>query len=197
MPALRFATLGPSGSCHENAVLRYLGFQGIEGSELRLCLNFDEALEWLRAGEVDFLVQCSAHPNVHLITERYFRQVPVVDTFIYPTKALVLLSRSDVEAPKTIGLVPATAGYIDLSRWETVIEEPSKPVVGSKLLAGAYDSGLTQLEYLEKSDGTLRLDDYIGPVTTTWLVYGRRPRFDGEVIGTACRDFLLTGQANS
>jgi hypothetical protein len=194
MRPLRFATLGPAGSCHDNAVQRYLEFQRLPGSEIVFCPNFDDGLEWLHGGEVDYLVQCSAHPNVHIITERYFREVHVIDTFVYPTKDLVLLSRTDVERPRTIGLVPATAGYIDLSRWETIIEEISKPVVGRKLLAGAYDSGLTHLEYLTQSSGTLRLEEYIGPVTTTWLVYGGLPRFTGELIGTPCRDFLLTGR---
>jgi len=192
-----FVTLGPAGSCHENALLRYLAFQGVAPA-IDFCLDFEEGLERLRDGGCDFLVQCSAHPKVHLITERYVGEVHVVDTFVYPTKELVLLSRADVARPRSLGLVPATAGYVDVSDWEEVIPEPSKPVVGRRLLDGAYDSGLTHLEYLELSQGALRLDRYIGAVTTTWIVYGRRPRFDGAVIGTPCRDFLLaaaTGRA--
>ncbi|MGP3953559.1 hypothetical protein [Streptomyces sp. 7N604] len=189
---LTFTTLGPEGSCHENAVAHYLTFQGIEEeAKTDLTLDLHEGLERVRRGESDFLVQCSAHPEVHLITERYFGEVHVVDTFVYPTKELVLLSRADVERPKTLGLVPATAGYVDPSQWEEVIREPSKPVVGRNLLSGAYDSGLTHLEYLEQSDGALRLDRYIGAVTTTWVVYGPRPRFTGDLIGTRCREYLL------
>jgi hypothetical protein len=189
---LAFTTLGPQGSCHENAVAHYLEFQRVrEHSRIDFCLDFREGLERLHDGHSDFLVQCSAHPEVHVITERYVGDIHVVDTFIYPTKELVLLTRADVVKPRSLGLVPATAGYVTVEEWETVIPEPSKPVVGRKLLAGEYDSGLTHLEYLAQSRGTLRLDRYIGAVTTTWLVYGRRPRFDGNVIGTPCRDFLL------
>ncbi|NUT49238.1 MAG: hypothetical protein HOV94_18315 [Saccharothrix sp.] len=190
---LTFTTLGPEGTCHENAVKRYLEFQGLTAdAEIDLITDFHEGLERVRRGDTDFLVQCSAHPEVHLITERYFGEVHVVDTFIQPTKELVLLSRTDVARPRTLGLVPATAGYVDVSQWE-VVTEPSKPVVGRNLLAGKYDAGLTHLEYLELSDGALKLDAYIGAVTTTWLVYGTRPRFTGEVIGTPCREFLVAG----
>lgn len=189
----RFTTLGPTGSCHENAVAHYLEFQGIAAeAEIDLTTDFDEGLERVRHGDTDFLVQCSAHPEVHLITERYFGEVHVVDTFVYPTKELVLLTRVDVEHPRTLGLVPATAGYVDVTAWE-VVTEPSKPIVGRNLLAGKYDAGLTQLEYLELSGGALRLAAYIGAVTTTWLVYGTRPRFTGEVIGTPCREYLVGG----
>ncbi|MFI7358399.1 hypothetical protein ACIBTP_31305 [Streptomyces avidinii] len=189
---LTFTTLGPGGSCHENAVQHYFGFQGIENdAKIDLTIDLHEGLERVRRGESDYLVQCSAHPEVHLLTERYFSEVHVVDTFVYPTKELVLLSRADVERPRSLGLVPATAGYVDVSQWEEVIPVASKPVVGAGLLAGAYESGLTHLEYLEKSNGALRLDRYIGAVTTTWVVYGRRPRFSGEVIGTKCREYLL------
>jgi hypothetical protein len=190
---LTFTTLGPAGSCHENAVTRYLDFQGIQSeAAIDLCLDFDEGLERLRRNESDYLVQCSAHLDVHRITEKYVGEIHVVDTFIYPTKELVLLSRADVDRPRTLGLVPATAGYVDVSRWEEVIYEVSKPVVGRKLLEGAYDSGLTHREYLDQSDGMLRLDRYIGAVTTTWIVYGVRQRFSGTVIGTSCADYLLT-----
>jgi len=190
--SLTFTTLGPAGSCHENAVHKYLDFQGLSGeSRVDFCLDFRAGLERLRDGDSDYLVQCSAHPEVHVITERYVGEVHVVDTFIHPTKELVLLTRSEVDKPRSLGLVPATAGYVDVSEWEVVVPEPSKPVVGRKLLAGEYDSGLTHLEYLEQSDGALRLDRYIGAVTTTWLVYGRRPRFSGELIGTRCRDYLI------
>ncbi|MGW3204226.1 hypothetical protein [Streptomyces sp. NPDC001135] len=190
--SLTFTTLGPEGSCHENAVAHYFAFQGIEAdAKIDLTLDLHDGLERVRRGDSDYLVQCSAHPEVHLITERYFGEVHVVDTFVHPTKELVLLSRADVARPRTLGLVPATAGYVDTSQWEEVVREPSKPVVGRHLLEGRYDSGLTHLEYLEQSDGALRLDRYIGAVTTTWVVYGRRPRFTGDLIGTRCRDYLL------
>jgi hypothetical protein len=176
-------TLGPAGTCHERAVRRYLDFQGVEDFEIEFIADFMDGLERIRGQENAFLVQCSAHPRVHEVTERYWREVFVVDTFIFPTKHLVVLSRREVERPRSLGIVPATKGYVDLSQWEEVIDVVSKPVVGEELLEGRYDSGLTHMEHFEEHEDELRLDLDIGEIDTTWVVYGTRKRFEGEVIG--------------
>jgi len=190
-PTLRLVTLGPEGTCHERAVRRYMAFQGIDDFELEFIADFLDGLERIRGDEGAFLIQCSAHPKVHEVTERHWREVFVVDTFIYPTKHLVLLSRREVEQPRSLGIVPATKGYVDLSPWEEVIDVVSKPVVGEELLAGRYDAGLTHMEHFEEHSDELRLDLDIGEIDTTWLVYGTRKRFAGEVIGISSADVLL------
>jgi hypothetical protein len=103
--------------------------------------------------------------------------------FIYPTKALAVLSRREVERPRTLGLVPATAGYIDEADWEEIVDVVSKPVVARQLLEGRYEAGLTHLEYAERYPEQLRVDEEIGEIDTTWVVYGTRKRFKGELIG--------------
>ncbi len=80
-----------------------------------------------------------------------------MDTFIYPTKELALLVRTDVPQPSSLGIVSATRGYPDLSKWETIIDEPSKPVVARKLLAREYDAGLTHLHYVPEHPDRLRV----------------------------------------
>jgi hypothetical protein len=180
---VRIVTLGPAGTCHERAVLRYLAFQGIDDFELEFIRDFMDGLESIRGRGDSFLVQCSAHPRVHEVTERYWSEVFVVDTFIYPTKHLVVLTRRGVERPRSLGIVPATKGYVDLSRWEQVVDVVSKPVVGEELLEGRYDSGLTHIEHFEEHEDELRLDLDIGEIDTTWLVYGTRKRFRGDLIG--------------
>jgi hypothetical protein len=176
-------TLGPSGTCHERAVAAYMDFQGVEDYEVELTTDLFAGLETIRGRDDAFLVQCSAHPKVHEITEKHWTEVFVVDTFVYPTKHLVLLSRRDVEAPRSIGIVPATKGYVDLSRWEEVVDVVSKPLVAEGLLRGDYDSGLTHMEHVEEHAAELRLDLDIGEVDTTWVVYGTSKRFRGELIG--------------
>ena len=176
-------TLGPEGTCHERAVRRYMEFQGVEDYGIELITDFFDGLEMLRERPGAFLVQCSAHPKVHEITEKRWTEIFVVDTFIYPTKHLVLLSRRDVERPRSLGIVPATKGYVDLSQWEEVIDVPSKPIVAEGLLRGDYDSGLTHMEHVEEHADDLRLDLDIGEIDTTWVVYGHEKRFEGDVIG--------------
>jgi hypothetical protein len=178
-----FITLGPSGTCHENALLRYLEFQGLADVNIVLVEDLLEAIGRVREQPSTFLVQCSAHVQVHLVTERHHEEVFVIDTFIYPTKELALLIRTDVDDAKSLGIVSATRGYTDLTRWETVVDEPSKPVVARNLLAGRYDAGLTHAHHAREHPDALRVEEYYGAVDTTWVVYGSRKRFRGAVIG--------------
>jgi hypothetical protein len=178
-----FITLGPQGTCHENALLHYLEFQGITSFDTVLVGDLLEAIVQVRDRPNTYLVQCSAHVQVHLVTERYHTDVFVIDTFIYPTKELGLLVRTDVSEPKSLGIVSATRGYLDLSPWETIVDEPSKPVVAANLLAGRYDAGLTHVHHASEHPERLRLVEYYGAVDTTWVVYGPYKRFQGDVIG--------------
>jgi hypothetical protein len=176
-------TLGPTGTCHERAAIEYMAFQGVEDFEIEFIGDFFDGLERIRGVDKAFLIQCSAHPKVHEVTERYWAEVFVVDTFIYPTKALAVLSRRDIDQPRTLGLVPATAGYIDPADWEEIVDVQSKPIVAAELLAGRYEAGLTHLEHLAAHPDELRLVEEIGEIDTTWVVYGTEKRFRGEVIG--------------
>jgi hypothetical protein len=178
-----FITLGPAGTCHENALLHYLEFQGIADFDTLLVPDLLEAVVQVRDRPDTYLVQCSAHVQVHLVTERYHTDVFVIDTFIYPTKELGLVIRGDVAEPRSLGIVSATRGYLDLERFETVIDEPSKPVVAAHLLEGRYDAGLTHVHHAAEHPDELRLEEYYGAVDTTWVVYGPFKRFEGEVIG--------------
>jgi hypothetical protein len=189
-PKIQLVTLGPHGTCHERATIAYMGFQGVDRFEIDFIGDFYDGLEMIRGRETAFLIQCSAHPLVHEITEKHWRDVFVVDTFIYPTKALAVLSRREVERPRTLGLVPATAGYIDEADWEEIVPVQSKPIVAEELLAGRYDAGLTHLEHLAPHEDDLRLDLEIGEIDTTWVVYGNRKRFQGEVIGIPSRELF-------
>jgi hypothetical protein len=181
---ITFVTLGPEGTCHERAVKAYARFQGIEDVELDLITDFFDGLERIRGRDDAFLVQCSAHPGVHEITEKHFSEVFVVDTFIYPTKALAILSRRDLTGPaRSLGIVEATEGYVDLSEWEVKVPQISKPLAAQALLRGEFDAALTHLEWLDRHPDELKLDREIGEVDTTWVVYGTTKRFQGEVIG--------------
>lgn len=188
-------TLGPTGTCHERAAIAYMAFQGVEDFEFEYIGDFLDGLERIRGKENAFLIQCSAHPKVHEVTERHWSEVFVVDTFIYPTKALAVLSRREIERPRTLGLVPATAGYIDRDDWEEIIDVQSKPIVAAELLAGRCEAGLTHLEHLAAHPDELRLIEEIGEIDTTWVVYGTEKRFKGEVIGIPSAELFRSAHA--
>jgi len=194
----RLVTLGPCGTCHERATRAYLEFQGVADFELEFIEDFFDGLERIRGDRRAFLVQCSAHPLVHKVTERYWGEVFVVDTFIYPTKPLAVLSRREIEQPRTLGLVPATAGYIDEGDWDEIFDVASKPIVARELLEGRYEAGLTHLEHAQRHPEQLRVEREIGEIDTTWVVYGTQKRFAGQVIGIASPDlFTRPGEGES
>ncbi|WP_379138107.1 hypothetical protein [Paenibacillus sp. sgz500958] len=179
---MKFVTLGPKGTCHEYALHHYLQYHQIPNAEIIYITNFLEGLELIYSDQADFLLQCSAHPEVHLITEKYFETVKILDTFIYPTKELVILENKEVENPRTLGLVKAAEGYLDGLVYPEIIYEPSKPVVGKGLLDGKYDAGLTQISYYEENKNRFRIRRYIGAILTTWLVYSKSSTFSGDIM---------------
>jgi hypothetical protein len=183
MAAPTFITLGPSGTCHEHALLRYLEFQGLEDAHVELVRDFEVGLERVHEQPNGFLLQCSSHPDVHIVTERYRQEVFVVDTFMFPAKEMGLIARSDVPEPRSLGVVAAAMGYPDLTRWETVVQEPANPIVAHNLLAGKYDAGVTFVAFGEEHPRELRVLERYGEVDTTWLLYGHRRRYRGELIG--------------
>lgn len=183
MAASKFITLGPAGTCHENALLRYLEFQGLADAQVELVDDLLDGLELVREQSDAYLVQCSAHPQVHIVTERYRHEVYVVDTFMYPAKEMGLLVRASVPDPRSLGVVPAALGYADLTRWDEVVEESANPIVARNLLAGRYDAGVTLVEFADAHPDELRIVERFGEVDTTWVVYGRRRRYRGELIG--------------
>ncbi len=166
MAAPTFITLGPSGTCHEHALLRYLEFQGIEDALIELVRDFDEGLERVRDESNGFLLQCSSHPDVHIVTERYRQEVFVVDTFMFPAKEMGLLVRNDAQRPRSLGVVAAAMGYPDLAQWETVVQEPANPIVAQNLLAGKYDAGVTFVAFGEEHPDELRVAERYGEVDT-------------------------------
>jgi hypothetical protein len=178
-----FLTLGPAGTCHEYALLAYLDFQGLADAEVELVSDFLVGLERVRELSNAYLVQCSSHPDVHIVTERYRQEVFVMDTFMFPAKEMGLLVRRDRPEPRSLGVVAAAMGYPDLAEWETVVEEPANPIVARELLAGKYDAGVTFVAFGEEHSDELEVRERYGEVDTTWLVYGKRRRYKGELIG--------------
>jgi hypothetical protein len=122
-------THGPTGTCHKWGATGYMAFRGVEGIEVDLL----DGLELIRGKDNAFLVQCSAHLLAHKVTERRWSEDFVVDTFIHPRKAPEVPRPRKAEQPKTLGLVPATGGYVDLPAWNEVVDIQSKPIVAESL----------------------------------------------------------------
>ncbi|HWX52843.1 MAG TPA: hypothetical protein VNY34_06100, partial [Solirubrobacteraceae bacterium] len=153
------------------------------GARVELVSDFLTGLERVRELPNSYLIQCSSHPDVHIVTERYRQEIFVLDTFMFPAKEMGLLVRRDRSEPHSLGVVAAAMGYPDMDEWKTVVEEPANPIVARELLAGKYDAGVTFVAFGEQHPDQLLVRDRYGEVDTTWLVYGHRRRYKGELIG--------------
>lgn len=181
---LIFATLGPSGSNHEYVTARYLALHGIEDARIILVDDFSVALGLMAANEVDFIVQVGVHPDAtDTVAKAHFEHgIHVIDAFVSPSRPLAVLTRVEVETPRTLGLQPATAAYVDTSRWETQVAEGSIMTVAEGLLAGRFDSGITALALAEEHPSRFRVETELGTVDDPWIVYGRERVSSGNVV---------------
>ena len=170
---LVFGTLGPAGSNHEWVARRYLDFHGLDCARVEVFSDFDQAFQRLFAGDVDHIIQVAVHASVPSTVARYRNRAHVIDTFISASQPMAVLTRADVDAPRTLGLQMATRDYVDTSGWTQLISEPSTVDVAHGLLAGRYDSGITLQRYADEYPERLRLDRDIGAVVDPWLVYGK------------------------
>lgn len=181
---LTFATLGPSGSNHELVTLNYLDRHNLIDARIVLVTDFHQALEMMLAGEVQHVVQAAVHPDTaETVAISCLRHgIYVIDTFISPSRPLGVLTRSEVETPRTLALQPATRDYLDTDGWQELIPEVSIVTVADGLLAGRYDSGLTALDLVERHPGRFRVDKVIGTVDDPWIVYGTERISGGEIL---------------
>lgn len=175
------ATLGPTGTNHDLVLGRYVDTRALKHAQVRLFEAFEPAFEALVIGQVDFVLQCTAHPSHGECVGRYMHRAFPVDTFIARSKPLAVLVRAEVTRPTTIGLQPATRYYTDLGGWAALIEEPSTVSVGEGLLQGRFDAGICARELLDLHPGRLRLLESLGPALDVWVLFGRR-ELDGDLI---------------
>lgn len=178
-----FVTLGPEGTNHEQVTRRYLDFHGIDAS-LHLIDDFFAGLELMGQGAADHMVQVAVHPDcADVVAKAHFgHDIHVIDTFISPSQDLAILTRTEVEKPRSLALQPATRGYADISAWPEHIAVSSIMRIADGLLAGAYDSGLTTLDTAVKHPDRLRVDVRIGTVDDPWLVFGRARASGGKLL---------------
>lgn len=176
------ATLGPAGTNHEYVARAYTRFHDIQDARIELVSSFASAIDSLRAGTCDLILQCAVHPDTPSTLGGHFNEVYAVDCFISPSRELAILTRSDVDRPRSIGLLrPATESYADLSAWEEKVTGPSLPLIFESLLKGHYDSALVYLDYAKEFPDRVRVDKVIGSPDDVWIVYARERTSRGEL----------------
>lgn len=179
---MKIATLGPAGSNHDLNTKRYVDFHEIRNVEIVYLDDFFKGLEMMRAGEVDLMIQVCAHHHVAEVIEQHYKEIFLVDCFIGRTRAMGVVSRTDVEEPRSVGYIPPTAGYFTPSDWPVQIHTLSNSDTARRLLAGELDSGFTALEIVESHPERFKVVKEIGEVDVVWMVYGRTRVNTGPMI---------------
>lgn len=175
-----FVTLGPEGTDHHNVVERFIRFQGLEDlAQIELVEDpIDEGSERVMEGDRKFLVLCSAHPRFYIVNEKYHERLATVDTFLSPTRDMSIIKRSGVKKPRTIALMEATHGYVDLDQLSeagtTIVPAQSKPVTAQMLIDGKCDAGLTFTQLALDNPNDFEIMERIGEVDTSWTVFAKK-----------------------
>jgi hypothetical protein len=179
-----FVTLGPSGTNHEMVTRNYLSFRDLHQAHVELIDTFQDGLAMIARGEADFMIQVAVHPDCAdtVATGHFEHGIRIIDTFISPSKQLGIVTRMEIDEPKTLAIQPATRKYADLGRWKELIPVSSIMRIGEGLLNGDFDSGLTTLEFAASHSDRLRVDLEVGTVDDPWIVLGRKPLSTGKLV---------------
>lgn len=181
---MKFYTLGPEGSCHEHVTKNYISKKNIDHYEIILFDDILEAADSLTNATEGYLIQCSAHLQVHIITEKYLGELFVIDAFVAPTQPLAILKRKDISEPSTLGIPEPALGYINNKDWNEIILVSTKPVVARNLLLGKYDAGFAYQHNAVEHPDKLEIMYGIGEVDTAWVVYGKNQRHNDILTST-------------
>ena len=176
------ATLGPTGTNHEYVTREYIRFHKMQEVQVELVSSFAYAMDGLSSGAYDLVLQCAVHPETPATLGSHFNEVFAVDCFISPSRELAILTRIEVDRPRSIGLLrPATESYADLSAWEEMVSGPSLPIIFENLLKKQYDSALVYLDYAKEFPDRVRVDKVVGSPDDVWIVYARERTSGGQI----------------
>ncbi|KAJ0283764.1 hypothetical protein CBS470a_007159 [Colletotrichum nupharicola] len=173
---LAFGTL-TKGTNHDLVMRRYLDFHGIsETSNITYYDSFYDAVAALKNDTLDYVMMNAVHPQASSIVGSDFRNVFIIDTFISPSKPLVVATRKDVADPQSIGILcPSVAKYTDTSKWSDVVQITSGGLVqiAQDLLNGKYDSAIIYQDTALANSDVLQIDEELGSPDDAWLLLGR------------------------
>lgn len=174
------ATLGPDGNNHVLVLGRYLEARGLGDAEMRFYDDFPTAFAALVAGEVDRVLQCTAHFSHADCVGRYMHRAFPVDVFVAGSHPLVLLAQRDIPTPRQVARQPATRFYTDLSAFDEEIDVPTTVAVAEGLLEGRFEAGICARQTLDAHPDKLRLIEELGPALDVWVLYGTEPLPEGH-----------------
>lgn len=181
---LRFATLGPEGSNHQFVLQQYLHAHRLTGAVASTLFgDFHDGARSILRREVDYMLQCAAHPATAEITGTYRAQLFVVDAFVSPSRPMTLVqAKRPRAAPGRVAVQPATQSYASLEHWPDVVHEPTVIAVQEGLHARRYDAGIVFTSFALEHAEEFQVVEAIGTVCDAWILYGREAVDRGESV---------------
>lgn len=176
----RYCTLGPDGTCSQAAARARAAHDRVLGQVL-LFGSFETAVEAVSDGQGDLAVVPSAYSGFNELVFRNVGNMGVVDTFVFPTPALMIAGRRGITVPAcgTIGIASHAAPRPLLDR-----ARASWPLLVFDVLDAASNAAAAEMVArgevplcLTTSDAA-RLHDLValyefGTVSMGWNVFAR------------------------
>ncbi len=166
------STLGPEGTDSERAALHYALTGKIPNPVIQLYSSFEAALDSVRSRVSDFAIVPAAYNNLFSLHLAY-RDIPIIDTFILPTKSMVLAKRPNYTGEiRRIAIHPSTRPLLPETCEPVYVE--SKPLCLKMVADGKIEAAIGSEDVAENMDLEVIRD--FGPVPMTWEVFGIEKR---------------------
>ena len=167
------ATIGPSGTCSENASKYYIQLQNKEG-EIKLFSTFEDAVEAVINKEADYLIIPSAYRKIADIIFQNRYVIEIDDVFRMETPGLVIAYKENMMSIKTVAthstpLILAKE-YFGLDV-EFIISN-SNGESARLLLDGTVDACVTTIKCVNMFNFNVLYD--FGSISMGWNVFKRK-----------------------
>lgn len=168
------ATLGPHGTCSEQAANLYSARIG--EAEIQLYDSFESSAQAVQEGSAQFAVIPSAYVHLNDIVFRYLCQIAIVDTFTMDTPNLVM-AKNGASQVSRVASHPAPAGLVErIFPNAELIHTKSNSRSALDVVDKKVDACLTTI-IAAREYGLDIIHDF-GPVPMGWNVFSETQKKD-------------------
>lgn len=166
------ATLGPEGTCSENAAQYYINNNHYRGN-IELYSTFEEAIETLKAGISDFVIVPSAYRKLADIIFDGRNIIEIADVFILITPGFVAVIMNELTKIKKVAAHSSPANLAsECFPYAQLIISNSNSHSANMLVSGEVDACITTKKCIELSSVKIIRD--FGEISMSWNVIKKK-----------------------
>lgn len=167
---IKIATLGPEGTCSENAAKNFISKKELN-AEIILKDSFQACLTALDKKEADIAIVPSAFEKLNELIFRNLNKIKITESFVLNTPALVI-AKNNAKEIKKVACHPAPFILIDnIFPKDKIIFTSSNSISAIKTANKEVDACLTTEIAAKKNN--LKLIKNFGEVPMSWNVFER------------------------